>query len=52
MIKIPDISKQIYKEQIFSVLENKYSTMGPMWVSHQMEWLNGVYGSFKDPDRT
>jgi DNA-binding Lrp family transcriptional regulator len=51
MIKIPDISKQIYKEQIFSVLENKYSTMGPMWVSHQMEWLNGVYASFKDHDK-
>ena len=51
MIKIPDISNQIYKEQIFSVLENKYSTMGPMWVSHQMEWLNGVYASFKDHDK-
>ena len=51
MIKIPDISKQIYKEQIFNVLENKYSTMGPIWVSHQMEWLNGVYASFKDHDK-
>ena len=46
-----NISKQIYKEQILSVLVNKYSTMGPMWVKYQMEWLNGVYGSFKDHDK-
>ena len=50
-ISIPDVSKQIYKEDVLSVIDNKYSTLGPMWVSHQMEWLNGVYGSFKDPDK-
>ena len=48
---IPDISKQIYKEDIFSVFEKKYSTLGPMWVTQQMEWTNGVYASFKDHDK-
>ena len=48
---IPDISKQIYKEDILGVLEKKYSTMGPMWVNQQMEWMNGVYASFKNHDK-
>ena len=48
---IPEISKQIYKEDTLAVLEKKYSTLGPMWVNQQMEWLNGVYASFKDHDK-
>ena len=50
-INIPDISKQIYKEDTLSILEKKYSTMGPMWVNQQMEWMNGVYASFKNHDK-
>ena len=50
-VSIPDVNKQIYKEDVLSVIDNKYSTLGPIWVNHQMEWLNGVYGSFKDPDK-
>ena len=49
--KIPEIHKQINKEDTFKVFENKYSTLGPMWVSHQIEWLNGVYAAFKDHDK-
>ena len=48
---IPDINKQIYKEDVLSVLESKYSVVGPMWVNYQMEWMNGVYASFKDHDK-
>jgi len=48
---IPDITKQIYKEDILSVMESRYSTLGSVWVSHQMEWCNGVYSSFKDHDK-
>ena len=48
---IPDISKQIYPEDTLSVLEKKYSTMGPMWVNQQIEWMNGIYASFKDHDK-
>ena len=50
-IKFPDISKQINKDHVYEVLENKYSTMGAMWVNHQMEWNNGVYASFKDHEK-
>jgi predicted transcriptional regulator len=50
-IRSPDISNQIYKEDVLSVIENKYSIMGPMWVNHQMEWCNGVFSSFKDHDK-
>ena len=49
--QLPDIYKQIYSEQTLSTLENKYSTIGPMWVSHQMEWANGIYATFKDHDK-
>ena len=50
-VKIPEISDQLYKEDILGVMENKYSTLGSVWVSHQMEWCNGVYSSFKDHDK-
>ena len=48
---IPDISRQIYKEDILKVLERKYSLMGPMWVNQQCEWMNGIYASFKNHDK-
>ena len=51
MIEIPDIYKQINKEEIRKVIEDKYSTLGPLWVSFQMEWINGIYASFKDHDK-
>ena len=50
-IKIPEISDQVYKEDILGVMENKYSTLGSVWVNHQMEWCNGIYSSFKDHDK-
>ena len=50
-VKIPDISKQIYKEDILGVMESRYSTLGSAWVSHQMSWLNGIYSSYKDHNK-
>ena len=50
-VKIPDISKQIYKEDILGVMESRYSTVGSVWVSHQMDWLNGIYASYKDHNK-
>ena len=50
-VKIPDISKQIYKEDILGVMESRYSTLGSAWVSHQMSWLNGIYASYKDHNK-
>ena len=48
---LPKISEQIYKEDILGVIESKYSTLGSVWLSYQMEWMNGVYSSFKDHDK-
>ena len=50
-VKIPDISKQVYKEDILGVMESRYSTLGSAWVSHQMSWLNGIYSSYKDHNK-
>ena len=50
-IIIPDISKQIYKEDLLNVLDSRYSTLGPIWVNSQMEWMNGMYSAFKDHDK-
>ena len=50
-ISIPNISKEINQEGISTILESKYSMIGPLWVKHQMEWSNGVYATFKDHDK-
>ena len=50
-IEIPEISKQIYKEEILSIFEKKYSKFVPFWVNHQMEWMNGTYAAFKNHDK-
>ena len=50
-IDIPEISKQIYKEDTLSVLDKKYSILGPIWITQQMEWSNAAYISFKDHDK-
>ena len=50
-IPIPDISKQIYKEDTLNVLVNNYAIIGPQWTAHQMEWANSIYASFKDPNK-
>jgi len=50
-IKIPQISNQISIQQTLGVLENNYSVIGPQWTSHQIEWANSIYRSFKDHDK-
>ena len=50
-LNIPDISKQIHKEDILGVLKNKYSSLGSIWVNHQMEWSNKIYAMFKDHEK-
>jgi len=50
-IAVPDISKQVFKEEMLEILIKKYSVVGPMWANHQTEWINGVYASFKDHDK-
>ena len=51
MNKIPDISKQIYKEEVMNVLEYQYSKLGPYWSNAQLEWLNSSYKVFNNHDK-
>jgi hypothetical protein len=48
---IPQISQQVYKEDLIKLLEKNYPIIGPIWVTHQMEWLNTVYASFRNHDK-
>ena len=48
---IPEISEQIDNDKTLSVLDKRYSTLGPIWVANQMEWFNGMYSCFKDHDK-
>ena len=50
-IIIPEISKQIYKEDVLNVISDEYSLIGPIWTNHQLEWINGIYQSFNDHDK-
>ena len=45
-IDIPDISKQIYKQDVLNVIESGYSIIGPLWTNNQLEWLNNSYKTF------
>ena len=51
ILQIPDLAKQIYKKDILSILEEKYSTVGPLWSSTQLEWCNGIYEAFNNHDK-
>ena len=48
---IPDIAKQLYKDDTLRVIEKRYSLLGPIWVTNQMEWANSVYAAFKDHNK-
>ena len=50
-LNIPEISQQIYKEDLTKILEKNYPIIGPLWVTDQMEWLNSVYPSFRNHDK-
>ena len=50
-LNIPEISQQIYKEDLTKILEKNYPVIGPLWVTDQMEWLNSVYPSFRNHDK-
>ena len=51
VLTIPEISKQIYNNQTLSVLEETYSKLVPQWTISQLEWMNGIYKSFKDHEK-
>jgi predicted transcriptional regulator len=50
-IKIPQISKQIYEQDVLNILHDQYSNIGSAWTMHQLEWMNGIYRTFNDHDK-
>ena len=49
--KIPEISKQLYQEDINQILHNNFSEVGLDWIKHQMAWVEGSYKTFKDHEK-
>ena len=45
------ISTQIRKEKLIKIFEKKYTDISPLWSNHQLEWVNSIYGAFKDHDK-
>ena len=43
-----DFSKTLTDEQIFETIMSNYSALSKDWISHQWNWMNSVYGPFKD----
>ncbi len=43
-----DLSKTLSDEQVYESIMNNYSNLSKAWVSHQWNWMNGVYWAFKD----
>ena len=50
-IKIPQISKQLYEQDVLNILFDQYSTIGPVWTTNQLEWMNSIYRTFNDHDK-
>ena len=44
-------SKPIRKEDLLLVFEKRYHHISPLWSNHQLEWINGVYQSYKDHEK-
>ena len=49
--EIFDIKKEISNKDVLDLLESNYSTLGPVWASSQIEWMNGTYASFNNHDK-
>ena len=47
-VKQIDFSKTLTDEQVYNCLVENYEALGTDWVTHQWNWINGVYISFQD----
>ena len=43
-----DFSKTLSDDQVYDSIMNNYSDLGKDWISHQWNWMNGVYWAFND----
>jgi predicted transcriptional regulator len=50
-LKIPQISRQLYEQDVLNILIDQYSNIGSVWTMSQLEWMNSVYRTFNDHDK-
>jgi predicted transcriptional regulator len=43
-----DFSKTLSDDQVFETIMSNYSDLSKDWISHQWNWMNGVYRPFND----
>ena len=43
-----DLSKTLTDDQVYNCLMENYTGLGKDWISHQWNWINGVYWAFND----
>ena len=43
-----DFSKTLSDDQVYDGIMNNYTELGKDWISHQWNWMNGVYWAFND----
>ena len=43
-----DLSKTLTDDQVYDCLMENYAGLGKDWISHQWNWMNGVYWAFND----
>ena len=43
-----DFSKTLTDDQVYDGIMNNYTELGKDWISHQWNWMNGVYWAFND----
>ena len=43
-----DFSKTLTDDQVYECIMRNYSMLAKDWMSHQWNWINGVYWAFKD----
>ena len=50
-LSTPSFKEQIRAKDILDIFEENYSVIVPIWIPFQVQWLNGVYTTFKDYEK-
>ena len=47
----PEISHQIFSEDILNAINKNYTSIQPIWLPIQMHWMNNLYRTFHDYEK-
>jgi len=50
-LSLPSFDELVRSEEIMSTLEESYAVIAPIWVPLQVQWMNGIYSTFKDHEK-